>query len=537
MTLRLGSAPEYAPMSRPVLVLFLSLAGALGGFGLLADRALVREAAAAAELSSARTEQDTRTAALSVRGALGQIEQDVLAGRAPAGVRRETLALPPALSVSGGRSYRALPRAQLVALLLSTEATPWGLPEAVVAAVALGAPASRREVTERLLTGQLPVHPEDLPELARLLDAGRDPRVAELQQRLRSVPDRGELPDAPSFRRTLREGDGVEGWTRRGGTAIRYEAPARVLFAAAGVAERASVAGGAGVRSPTPGIAVPDVEGLRLSLRPATPPRGRLLAARGFLWLAVGVCLLALGLVQRSLAREARAVSREKAFVAGVTHELRTPVAAIRVFGETLAEGGGDPREYGALLAEESERLEALVERVLAATRVDEAPRFVGVRPGELLASAVRLMQPRAERRGVTLLVRSPEDVGEARWDGDAVRRALLNLIDNAIKHGRLRGQVETAAESDGPHIRLSVRDDGPGIGRREQRGIFGRFVRGTTEGPGTGLGLYLVDQAARVHGGRVDLTSGDGHGCTFTLVLPRWPPAPATSTADRAAG
>ena len=70
--------------------------------------------------------------------------------------------------------------------------------------------------------------------------------------------------------------------------------------------------------------------------------------------------------MQRALAREARAVSREKAFVAGVTHELRTPVAAIRVFGETLAEGTGDPREYGALLAEESERLEALVERVLA---------------------------------------------------------------------------------------------------------------------------------------------------------------------------
>jgi signal transduction histidine kinase len=519
-------------MSRPVLPLFLVLAAALGGFGLLADRALLREAAAAAELSSARTEQDTRTGALSVRGALGQIEQEVLAGRRPAGVRADTLALPPALSGSSGRPYRALPRAQLVALLLSTEATPWGLPEAVVAAAALGAPASRREVTERLLTGQLPVHPEDLPDLARLLGAGRDPRVAELQQRLRGVPDRGELPDAPSFRRTLRNTEVVEGWTRRGGTAVRYEVPTRALFAAAGVAERASVAGGTGT-----GFTVPDVEGLRLTFRPATPPRGRLLAARGLLWVAVGACLLALGLVQRSLAREARAVSREKAFVAGVTHELRTPVAAIRVFGETLAEGGGDPREYGALLAEESERLEALVERVLAATRVDEVPQFVDVRPGELLAAAVRLMQPRAERRGVTLLVHSPEDVGEARWDGDAVRGALLNLIDNAIKHGRPRGHVEAAAESDGPHVRLSVRDDGPGIERRDQRRIFGRFARGTTEASGTGLGLYLVDQAARVHGGRVDLTSGDGHGCTFTLVLPRWPPAPATSTADRTAG
>lgn len=518
-------------MSRRVLLLFSCLAAALGGFGLLADRALVREAATSAELSSARAEQDARTAALSVRGALGQIEQDLLAGRSPAGVRHETLALPPALSVSSGRPYRTRPRADLVALLLSTEATPWGLPEAVVAAVALGAPASRREVTERLLTGQLPVRPEDLPELARLLDVGRDPRVADLQRQLRSVPDRAELADAPSFRRTMRPAEVVEGWTRRDRAAIRYEVPARALFETAGVAERASLATGP-AGSVAAGIAVPDVEGLRLALRPAAPARGRLLAARGLLWLAVGAGLLVLGLVQRTLAREARAVSREKAFVAGVTHELRTPVAAIRVFGETLAEGGGDPREYGALLAEESERLEALVEGVLAATRMDEAPRFAEVRPGELLASAVRLMRPRAERRGVTLRVHTQEDLGNARWDEDAVRRALLNLIDNAITHGRPRGEVEAAAEGDGQHVRLSVRDDGPGIGRRDQRRIFGRFARGTTEAPGTGLGLYLVDQVVRVHGGRVDLTSGDGHGCTFTLVLPRCLPAPRS--ADR---
>ena len=508
-------------MSRPVLLLFSCLALALGGFGLLADRALVQEAAASAALSSVRADQDARTAALSIRGALGQIEQDLLAGRA-AGAGEETLALMPALSASSGRTYRARPRSDLVALLLSTETTPSGLPEAVVAAVALGTPASRREVRERLLTGQLPVRPEDLPELARLLEAEHDPRVAALQRRLRRLPDRADLPEAPSFRRILREGESIQGWTRRGRMAIRYEVPARTLFETAGVAPRASLATGPGT-----GIAVPDVEGLRLSLQAVGPSRGRLLVARGLLWLAVAACLMALGLVHRALAREARAVSREKAFVAAVTHELRTPVAAIRVFGETLAEGGGDAREYGALLAEESERLEALVERVLAATRLDEAPQFTEVRPGELLASAVRLMRPRAERRGVTLRLRADETLGDARWDEEAVRSALLNLIDNAIKHGRQSGQVDAVAEGDAQHVRLSVRDDGPGIGRRDQRRIFGRFARGTTEAAGTGLGLYLVDQVVRIHGGRVDLTSGEGHGCLFTLVLPRWPSAP----------
>src|SRR5207244_2485543 len=90
-----GAGAEYPPMSRPVLLLFVCLAVALAGFGLLADRALVREAATAAALSSAKSEQDSRAAALSVRGALGQIEQDLLAGRGRVGVRQQTLALPP----------------------------------------------------------------------------------------------------------------------------------------------------------------------------------------------------------------------------------------------------------------------------------------------------------------------------------------------------------------------------------------------------------------------------------------------------------
>jgi signal transduction histidine kinase len=514
-------------MSRPVLLLFLGLAAALAGFGLLADRALVREAAASAELSSAKSEQDARAAALSVRGALGQIEQDLLAGRSRAGVRQQMLALPPSLSAWNGRPYRGRSREELVSLLLSAEVTPWGLPEAVVAAIALGGPESRRDVTERLLAGQIPVRPEDLPHLASLMGVAGDPRVADLQRRLRSAPDPNDLPEAPGFRRTLTEAGTVEGWTRRGRAALRYEVPARALFESAGVVERAGIAPSPG-RGPHVGTTttVPDVEGFSLTLRPAAAARGRLLAARGALWAGVGACLLALLFVQRGLAREARAVSREKAFVAGVTHELRTPVTAIRVFGETLAEGRGDPREYGAMVAEESERLEALVERVLAATRIDEAPQLAVVRPGELLTSVVHLMRPRAERRGVTLSVRAEGDLGDAQWDEDAVRRALLNLIDNAIKHGRPSGEVEAGAAADGGDIRLSIRDDGPGIARRDRRRLFGRFQRGATEAPGAGLGLYLVDQVARAHGGHVDLTTAEGQGCAFTLVLPRLPPA-----------
>ena len=517
------------PMRRPVLPLFFALAAALAGFGLLADRALVREAAAAAALASAQAGQDARTAALSVRGALGQIEQELLAGHSPSGVRQETLTLPPPLSVADGRPYRGRSPSELVTLLLSSDVTPSGLPEAVVAAIALGAPESRQAVAERLLAGRLPVRPDSLPELARALGAEGSPRVADLQRRLLRAPDANDIPQAPVFRRTLGETGTIEGWTRRGRTALGYEVTPRALFDVAGVAERAGVATGSRHGAFTgASAAVPDVEGLVLTMGPASAPRGRLLAARGLIWLAVAACLLALGLVQHALAREARAVAREKAFLAGVTHELRTPVAAIRVFGEALADGAGDPREYGALLAEESGRLEALVERVITATRMDEAPRFAAVRPGDLLASAVGFMQPRAERRGVQLRMRADEDLGCARWDADAVRRALLNLIDNAIKHGRPRGEIEAGARADELHVWLSIRDDGPGIARSDHRRSFARFARGTTEAPGAGLGLYLVDQVARVHGGRVDLASAEQQGCTFTLVLPRLPPASA---------
>ncbi len=111
------------------------------------------------------------------------------------------------------------------------------------------------------------------------------------------------------------------------------------------------------------------------------------------------------------------------------------------------------------------------------------------------------------------------------RWDGDAVRRAVLNLLDNAVAHGREGGRIEASAASEGEDVRLSIADDGPGIGRADRRRVFGRFERGRTEAPGTGLGLYLVEEVARAHGGRVDLVTAEGRGSTFSLVLPSRPP------------
>jgi len=220
-----------------------------------------------------------------------------------------------------------------------------------------------------------------------------------------------------------------------------------------------------------------------------------------------------------------------------VTHELRTPLATIRLFGETLAEGRGDPQEYGALVAQESQRLDALVERVLAVTRVDEAPSFSRVNPEDLVRFAVTLIGARAEQRAVQIQWQAGSEeqaLPEVWWDAEAVRRALLNLLDNAIKHGRHGGQVRVRAAVQDGLVKLSVIDNGPGIGRRDRKRVFGRFQRGQTESAGTGLGLYVVEQVAQAHGGRVDLVTEENRGCTFTLVLPVRPPGTESPESER---
>ncbi len=505
----------------------------------LADRALVGQADAARVAAVARIDEEARLAALSVRANLAQLEQAVAAGRPAPGVTSERVAIPPSRSVPprGFAPYGGRSRAELAELLSSVRATPNGLPEAVVARLALGpaVPVSgasgSRPVEERLLAGELPVRPEDLPLLASRLGLSSDPRVPALQARLHGAPSAADLPLAPSFRRRLVGPDRIEGWTRAADRwLLRYELPVAVPLERAGLSDRAqvSLAGSAAdenVSSLARTVPVPDVEGLFLRVTPRLPGALRLTALRGVLWLAAVAGVAGLLALRRALAREARAVARERAFLAGVTHELRAPLTAIRVLGETLAEGRGEPREYGTLVARESERLEALVERVLTLTRVEQLPQFGPVDPAELLRSVVTLVRPRAERRATRIECRAEPALPECRWDGEAVRRALLNLLDNAVSHGREGGCVEASAASRGDEVRLSVADDGPGIGRTDRRRIFERFERGRTEAPGTGLGLYLVEEVARAHGGRVDLVTAEGRGSTFTLVLPSRPP------------
>jgi len=515
-------------MARLTGVLLAGLALTLGVFGLVADRALAERARRETQAALAASQETARLTALSVRAALAQVEQAVVDRKPAPGIEVDQLAEAPRLTAQVNTTpYSARPRVELARLLGSTRATANGLPEAVVARLALGdTPVSLGtepppDVGERLLSGLLPVRPSDLRFLADRLGVGSDPRVASLEDRLRLAPASG-IPELPAFRRARTE-DRIDGWARANDRRFHYVVALTTLYVTAGVAPRLLAEGARnGVTAE-----VPDVPGLVLRVRVDGPTGIGGQGLRLLLWAAIAGSAFGLFVVGRALRREARATARERAFLAGVTHELRTPLSAIRLFGETLAAGRGDAREYGSLVAQESERLETLVERVLAVTRVDEAPRFSSLAPAALVRSAVALIRPRAERRAVTLETELAEPLPEVTWDEEAVRRALLSLIDNAVKHGRERGRVTvTAAASEPGLVRLAVADDGPGIARREQRRIFGRFARGESTVEGTGLGLYLAEQVAFAHGGRIDLETEAGRGSTFSLVLPIVPPA-----------
>lgn len=524
--------PDDCRVKRATPVLAGLLLASLAAFGLIADQAIRSQVTTARASAASRAAEEARLTALSVRATLAQIEQAVAAGRATeASVER--LALPPPKWALPGPAvpYGRRSRSQLAGLLGSILSTPSGLPEAVVAQIALGESTavlspggSPPDVKERLLSGRLPVRPEDLPVLAEALGAGGDERIPSLQRRLRALPDAARLPALPAFGRRLTPAGQVEGSSRSDDECIRYALSAEALLHRAGVADRAQVATHSGTSDPS-SVPVPDVEGLSLMVATTVPGELRLQALRGLLWAAVLSCGIGLVAVRRAFDREAEANARERRFLASVTHELRTPLSAIRLLGETLAEGRGNAHDYGTLVAQESERLEALVERVLAVTRLDEAPSLSRVRPEDVVRSAVALVAPRAERRQVTLECQPVPPLPEALWDGEAVRRALLNLLDNALRHGHEGGRVWMRADADGEHVRLSVSDDGPGIGRRDRTRIFGRFQRGEADTAGTGLGLHLVDQVARAHGGHVDLETEEGRGSTFTLVLPLVPP------------
>jgi signal transduction histidine kinase len=234
----------------------------------------------------------------------------------------------------------------------------------------------------------------------------------------------------------------------------------------------------------------------------------------------------------RLVRRETEMARLKSDFVANVSHDLKTPLSLIRMFGETLemnrVPDEGTRREYYSVITRESERLSRLIDNVLDFSRIESGRWTYTIVPTvvePLIREVVESFSYPLAQGGFKVEVTVEPDIPHLPMDSDAVSQALANLVDNAIKYSgdRRRLRIETAAADQ--EIAISVADEGIGIPREEHERIFEKFYRvgqSETQGRrGSGVGLALVRHVAQAHGGRVTVESRPGEGSRFTIWLP----------------
>jgi signal transduction histidine kinase len=236
----------------------------------------------------------------------------------------------------------------------------------------------------------------------------------------------------------------------------------------------------------------------------------------------------------RAVSREVDVACLQSDFVAAVSHEFRTPLTAMRHLTELLEEGGVAPdraANYYRALGRETRRLHAMVENLLDFGRMESGRRMYHMEETDAAELAERVVGEFCERTEAMAhrieLRRAP--AGQNKWqvrgDREALSLALRNLLDNAIKYSPGSSMVQVAIECHDGLAGISIRDEGPGIPKHEQRAVFRKFVRGAAARAlnvkGTGIGLTMADQIVRAHGGRLELASEPGQGTRFTIFLP----------------
>jgi signal transduction histidine kinase len=239
------------------------------------------------------------------------------------------------------------------------------------------------------------------------------------------------------------------------------------------------------------------------------------------------VILLGIVLLYGAVRRETLLRRQHESFLAGTTHEMRTPLATLRLGLQTLENVGTDSdqaRGYLRRMVGQVDRLRLQIDNLLRTAAGD--PHALNLLSGDLVSDLEEVREefaPRAEARGVELSTSTPETPVTVRRDKAALQQALRNLVDNALKYSANGGVVRITLNIDEVNAVLRVRDDGPGVADEDAPLVFDRFYRGQAQAQGaggTGLGLWVSRDTVTAHGGTIELSPSDTGAC-FELRLP----------------
>jgi len=255
---------------------------------------------------------------------------------------------------------------------------------------------------------------------------------------------------------------------------------------------------------------------------------------RSFVILGI-LSLLIIGgviLTKRIVSKEMAVARLKSDFVSNVSHELRTPLALIRLYAETLELGRITTQDkkdqYYQIIRKESERLTALINNILDFSRIEAGRKEYEFREtdiAELVRNTLDSYRYQVEQQGFELKENIEPDLPQVYVDREAIARALVNLVNNALKYSNREKFLGVKLYKDNSKVKLEVEDHGIGIASRDQAKIFEKFYR--AEDPlvhntkGSGLGLSLVQHITRAHGGDIEVESTPGHGSKFILSLP----------------
>ncbi|MGK0265372.1 MAG: signal transduction histidine kinase, partial [Planctomycetota bacterium] len=235
------------------------------------------------------------------------------------------------------------------------------------------------------------------------------------------------------------------------------------------------------------------------------------------------------------LARENAAMRARTEFLSGVTHELKTPVAAMRLIADVLHDDDVKPkrqREYFAMMAAEAARLSALIDNVLDLGQIERGERSYDLREedaADVVREAVNSYLPLGQQAGLAIELQEGVATATAQLDRGAIIQALLNLLENARKYAAAGKRIDVTTKNGNGQFTILVRDHGPGVPEHEREAIFHRFQRGKAEASGSiagvGLGLFLSRSILEYHGGTLTcLAPKEGRGSLFQLTLPLQP-------------